>query len=357
MPSTQTVLNAVRAAVGAGDEYTKRIPEATRENITEIGNAILSYEPLANKFVSTLVNKIGLTLIESMTFEDPFRILNRGRLPFGDTIEDIFVKTPKAENFLTAGDLQDGQSIDPYKISRPDANVGYHKVDRGEQFTRTISRIDLEKAFMNQNRFDEFMRKIVDSMYTGLEWDKYIMTREMFGSDKIYPKTGSNVNTVNVWKGTGAGATAQIDYEKTAKELMNKLANYISAAKYPNAAYNIAGVENTVPKKELILLVTEEMANSINFDYLAGVYNLEKVDLDARIIRIDNFGGQTLGQNMVAALIDRRAVKIYDTISANTTSIPNPKGYYWNYFLTYQGLISFSFWGMAVPFVSIAPTA
>lgn len=42
------ILNAIRN--DASPEYQERIPEATRNNIADIGNALLSYTPTMSEF-------------------------------------------------------------------------------------------------------------------------------------------------------------------------------------------------------------------------------------------------------------------------------------------------------------------
>lgn len=347
------ILNAVRAA--ADTEYQDRIPEATRNNITQIGNTLITYEPLANKFITTMVNKIGLTIIQSAVFDDPFKFLNKGRLEYGDTIEDLFVSLPKANQFKTAGDLQNGESINPFTISRPDIEVGYERVDRDLQYERTITQIDIKKAFTSPRKFGDFVRTIIDSMYYALEYDKYIMARQLLGSSKIYTADG----TINAWKGTGTGANAVKDEEATAKEIIRQLKQGLTNIKWLSSAknYNIAGVQGGTPRERAILVIKESVYNDIGIDYLAGVFNLTPTELRARIVLVDNFGDDPFAADMVACIIDSLAFQAFDTISGNTTSIPNPKGYYWNYWVTYQGVMAYSRWGNAVAIKVTAPTA
>lgn len=346
-------LNKVREA--APDEYKNRIPEATRTNITTIGNTLTTYEPLANIFITTLINKIGLSVIESAMFEDPFAFLNKGRLPFGDTIEDMFIAMPTANEFVTAGKLKDGESVNPYTVSRPDVEVDYIRVDRSLQYERTISNIDITKAFTNEYRFEEFIRKIIDSMYYALQRDKYIMARQLLGGSAIYTANG----TINAWKGTGTGATAVEDVEETSKEIIRQLKNGLTSIKWPSTSqkFNVAGVESITPRNRAVLVIREDVYNNIGIDYLAGVFNLEPTQLRARIVLVDNFGSDEFAADMVACIIDQLAFKAYDTISATTTSLPNPKGFYWNYWLTYEGVMAYSRWGNAVAIKVTAPTA
>ena len=45
------ILNEIRSV--AGDDYASRIPQATRENIAEIGNTILAYAPTPSPSAQT----------------------------------------------------------------------------------------------------------------------------------------------------------------------------------------------------------------------------------------------------------------------------------------------------------------
>jgi flagellar motor switch protein FliM len=49
----------------ASTNYQDRVPQATRDNITAVGNAILNYQAAKNEFLDALVNKIALQLVSS----------------------------------------------------------------------------------------------------------------------------------------------------------------------------------------------------------------------------------------------------------------------------------------------------
>ena len=48
--SAMDILNVIRA--NASSTYQERIPEATQDNIREIGNAMLTYESTQNEFLN-----------------------------------------------------------------------------------------------------------------------------------------------------------------------------------------------------------------------------------------------------------------------------------------------------------------
>ena len=61
--SSVDVLNTIRA--NASTTYQERIPEATRNNISKVGSAILNYEPARNEFLNALMNRIGYVIVTS----------------------------------------------------------------------------------------------------------------------------------------------------------------------------------------------------------------------------------------------------------------------------------------------------
>ena len=70
------------------------VPHATNspESIKQIGAVIMNNPDLQNSFIRSIVNRIGLVIINSRLFYNPLSVLKKGTLDFGETIEEIFVK-------------------------------------------------------------------------------------------------------------------------------------------------------------------------------------------------------------------------------------------------------------------------
>ena len=68
---TVLLLNTIRAE--GTPTYQERIPEATRDNITAVGDAIINYEVTRNEFLDALINRIGMVLIQNKLYENPLR--------------------------------------------------------------------------------------------------------------------------------------------------------------------------------------------------------------------------------------------------------------------------------------------
>ena len=58
---------------------------------------IIEYEPTRNEFVSTLINKIGKTIVSSKMAKNKLAFMRGEDLGFGDTIEDIFVEMARGK--------------------------------------------------------------------------------------------------------------------------------------------------------------------------------------------------------------------------------------------------------------------
>ena len=91
------VLNAIRNA--ASTTYQERIPVATQNNITAIGNAMMQYEATQNEFLNQLVNRIARVMITSKSYQNQLRPFKRGTMEMGETIEEVFVNMATAHPF------------------------------------------------------------------------------------------------------------------------------------------------------------------------------------------------------------------------------------------------------------------
>jgi hypothetical protein len=128
--SAMDILNVIRA--NASSTYQERIPEATQDNIREIGNAMLTYESTQNEFLNALVNRIARVIITSKSYQNPLRMFKKGVLEFGETIEEIFVNIARAHQFDPAV-----AEKEVFKREIPDVNAVFHKMNY-QTFTKLL---------------------------------------------------------------------------------------------------------------------------------------------------------------------------------------------------------------------------
>ena len=92
--STIDILNVIRQ--NASYDYQQNVPVvATAEDIVKVGDVLYGTPALANQFINALVNRIALVRVQSATFNNPYEILKKGYIEFGETVEDIFVSIAK----------------------------------------------------------------------------------------------------------------------------------------------------------------------------------------------------------------------------------------------------------------------
>ena len=91
-----TFVKALSSA--ASQEFKDRIGSVTAGNIKNIGETITAYPTAKNEFVNVLTNQVSKQLFFNKVWENPYKMFNRGQLPYGKSIESIFVDIVKGKD-------------------------------------------------------------------------------------------------------------------------------------------------------------------------------------------------------------------------------------------------------------------
>ena len=166
MANMQNVMNTIRAQATA--DYQARVPEATRNNITEVGGAIMSYQVTENEFLNALVNKIAMTIVRNRTFKNPLAVLKKGSVPLGRNIEEIYTNPVTGETFDPTGAKLLNRAI-------PDTKAIYHTMNRQGQYKATISKAQLIQAFTSYEALEKLLNSIVNSIYSGADLGEFML--------------------------------------------------------------------------------------------------------------------------------------------------------------------------------------
>ena len=161
------ILNAIRN--DASLSFQERVPVATQEDIKTYGSAVLNFPGLANEFLDALVNRIGKVILSSRLYKNPFAMLKKGMLDYGETIEEVYTSLAKAK-------IYDPQTAETEFMKReiPDVKSIFHKLDYQNFFKTTIQRRDLERAFLSEDGVYNLVSDIISSLYSGMEYDEFI---------------------------------------------------------------------------------------------------------------------------------------------------------------------------------------
>ena len=321
------LLNAMRA--NASPTYQDRIPEATRDNLATIGNLLTSvgFEDVYSEWVG-LIGKVALTIFSSRAYNNPLKLLKKGRLPLGSTLEEIFIQMAKPVEF-------DPEGTDALKRVIPDGVSLYHSKDFFHTYTASISRAQVRNYFTSDGTLDRFFTETINSLYSGYELDEYLTIKELL--------VGELPNAYTL-------AMKPLTDEATSKTFVRQLRQTILDLGFASDKYNPLGVLTHTPRENLVLFIDTKTYARIGVDVLASAFNMAEVNYNVRIIPLDNLN---YGKNnsCFAMLVDSEAIKVYDK-QIFMDRQHNGKGAFDTFFLHVNELVGFSHVGNLVAFTT-----
>ena len=336
MADMVTLLNTIRE--NASTEYQNRVPEATRTNIAEVGNPIVSYSLTMNEFLNLMVNKIAFTLVRNKTFKNPLSVLKKGNVPLGQDIEELFTNIAKGEKYDPTGS-------ELLKRKLPDTKVMYHRMNRQDQYTVTISRQQIKNAFTSYTELEKLVNTIVTSMYSGDNFDEFVLMKNLFAS----AITDGKITTVDVEGLTSAELSTE--FVKNVKTISGYMqfpsSNFNKYYNFKPSTDTGDPITTWTPKENQILLLRTDVKTDIDVDVLAQAFNMDKVNFMSRVVEVDNFGS---AKNCLGILMDESTIEVRDNL-LEITDFYNGKGMYTNYYLNHWQTYSLSLFGNAVAFM------
>ena len=160
----------------ASQEFKDRIGEVTAGNIKKIGTIIDDYPNAKNEFVAVLTNQVSKQLFFNKVWENPYKMFNRGQLPYGKSIESIFIDIVKGKD-RTRQTNTTTLATDLLARQTPEVKVEYYTENFQQQYPTTLSDEELKGAFRNANGLSEMTARILQAPLTGAEFDQFLMIK------------------------------------------------------------------------------------------------------------------------------------------------------------------------------------
>lgn len=337
MSLSVTVLNTIRD--NADTLYQSRIPAATVSNIAEIGRAFSVYDLDYNTFISSLVHKIGLTYVQTKSFNNKLKAFKSGTVLTEQDIEEIWVDQFRAAEGSYDKDGGTGTGgIHPFKRRNyNDVKVNYHRMNRQDKYVITLSKIDVIRAFRSAATLDSFITAQFNSLYTGAEYDEYIHMKQLFAeliTEGTAAEAASSGTTVFTYE------TAEIDGTvDAARSFIRTAKKAIKDLEYPSTLYNLSGVKTMSQPSELVMFVNKDVAVHMDVDFYAQIFGPSYAKMPIQVVELDNFGSDNSGT--YALICDKDWFKVYDTLNS-FEELKNPEGLYTNYWLHIWQILSYS---------------
>lgn len=335
-----------------------RVPDDNR-SLHNIGEYIMSYEPYMNAYITALVNRIARVIVTSRVWKDKWAVFEMGKLDYGETVEEIFVNIAKPHSYDPAK-----AETQVFKREIPDVRAAFHSMNYQKFYKVTIFNDQLRQAFLSYYDMNELIVRIVDSLYTGMNLDVFLTKKYMLAREAI----NGGIYTVVTKPISGDGADPD--------DAIAKYRLYTNNLEFLKTLYNRAGVRNSTPIADQVIIVPNEAEATLGVKVLAAAFNLSEVDYISKRIPVDSFEFDADDEARLAELFanddtykpftgeEKKALQLINAVKLakdwfmcfdnleQFTENYNGEGVYWQYFFHVWKTFSVSPFANAVLFTS-----
>ena len=349
MNSLKQSLNAIREISSTiYHEYIPVIDDST--DISAFAEPLFAYPVVYNEFCDVLVNKLVYSQFETMTFNNPLRVLDGDRIPLGYAGEHVYTNPAKARGFNVndfAGLLVKYEA---------DVKVEYQTVNSDIQYCVTIARQQLKKAMTSWDNLANFITQLSNSLYNGAYIDFFRYTKNIIaGAFKENRAVYEKITAVTS--------------EATAKAFVEKARELFLNFQLPSTEYNAWSknggegrpITTWTRPEDIVLIIRNDIRAKIDVQSLAAAFNLSYADFLGNVITVDNFdaydddGTKVYdGSDIVGMIADKSWFKI-KTQDMFMENFYNPNNRTMQYYLNVIRMYNMSLFANGVIFATDDP--
>ena len=372
-----TIVNEVNAEAFGTDA----IDVIDAQGLVSLGDAVLSSTTNTEAFLNTLIQRIGRTIISFRQYRNKLADMVVNDFEYGAILQKIRVHLTEAETD-PAYALTDGQSVDPWKINKPNVEQKLFVTRTPYMFSVTIARKQLKEAFLSESAMGAFIGAVFGQVRNSIEVSlenlgRLCIANMMAEFTPFTPSVGDDTpattlnhevalctlyNTARGYHGVipGEGGAADTpasegyvdkdtclfdeDFLRFAVKTMKSYSdNFTDMSKL----YNDGEIETFTPREEQRLKVLSSFERALETVVQYSAFNEEMVRLNAfatlnfwqsaqtaNTVKVERAsdGVSVTIQNVVGVLYDRDALGIYKRDEDVLTTPVNAKGMYYNTF-------------------------
>lgn len=302
-------------------QWTNRLAAIMPENFL---NNITAEFVVKEGILDTMMQMIGKTVIHSVdNVMNPFSKYTKSIMDYGSTVQEYKVQFLNGEQFTA----DNPTNPNPFSTVKRKPIAQYSIIDDKVKYKQTIFENQIKLAFNSESTFGDFIASQMNALYESEALDKYVK----------WKKYMSNADNFGTTTDIGTGVSDRHEYGEA---LIKAVKDYVTKFRQPNTIFNKNGDMAISSEIDVIMRATDK--NLIDMDVLAGIYNVDKMSIDANFIYIDDFASVTSGdttKNLACIIADSRAFS-YTPRTPIAGSLYNPEDLYINYFLNVQGVYS-----------------
>lgn len=342
-----TLVNEVNAEAYG----TNAISVVDTSSLISLGNTVLSSSTNTEAFLNTLAQRIGRTILRFRDYRNKLGDMVLNDFEYGAILQKIKVVMPKAEEDEMY-DLIDGQSIDHYKVAKPDVNQKLFVTRTPYQFHITIQRSTLKEAFLSEGAMGSFIGIVFGEVRNAIESSLENLGRitlataiaECAGTTRMIDLVTKYNNLYNPSPALDATtAQASPEFMRWAIGIIN---TYIDGMQDLSTLYNNGDFETFTPKEDMRVKILSSFNRKLQtvVEYAAFHDQFVRPDIDfttinywqsaqdpdeVKITRPSDSDSVSRG-NVICLIHDRDAMGVYKMDEEVLTSPVNAAGSYYN---------------------------
>lgn len=339
-------------------------------NIVDVGRQITESAAFGDNFdniFKKLVNKIGKVIFVDRPYTSKAPNILKDSWEYGSALEKVRCELPDSTDSAewTLASLNNGDSIDPFIINKPDLTVKLFNNKSTFTVPLTFGRKQVKESFTSAEDINRLFAMIENRIIMAQTMNVDAMAQRCV-NNLIANKINDNKNIVNLlalYKTetgdntlTAAHALTNGDFLRFAAKTIALYKGYIATA---STLYNDEGYVTFTPEDRQKFVVLTEFAKAMDFYSYADTYHDNFVVMDGYTeipywqgsgtdnsftshstinLKAVNMSGNEFTANqagIVGVLFDEQAALICCE-DYETEAIYNPRGKYTNYFYSYD---------------------
>ena len=283
--------------------------------------------------VSTLLDKIGLTISLQGDIIDHLEMFDDVRLPLGTTVEEY------VHDLLTVKDYD--RNSTPYGQDEIDTRRAYHTRSGDKKIELPVWEDEIKRAFTSNESMGSFVARMLKRITDTYNEYKFTAKKKALGEKLVRDHALASVTSwkdyltndkdsiekvgekafLNIVTGEGEDKRYDIHDKASSEEFILAVQSLVEDMGFTSRKYNPFGVATQTQPKDLVLLLKKGALPIMNVRSLANVFNKELLGLGIQVKVIDDFGvtvdkdivASTTAAEVYAVLTDKNLIKYMTT--------------------------------------------
>ena len=256
--------------------------------LISMGETVLSSDNNMDKFINSLVDRIGKTVVRTLDLELDFPNLFMDTFEFGAILQKISIKNPSS---LENASWEIGSpNFEPTfaNVNLPEISVRYFKDSTTWKFQITVPDYQIESAFVSAEAMDSFINGIISAMSDSMTMSINNMSRTAicnFIAEKVKAQNGV-INLLTTYQTKYPNDSTVVDYNSAmesptflrfAGKTIRNIMRYMSR---PSVLYNVTDdILRATSRDNMHVMLLTDFVSSYKTNYQSDSFNDEMVNL------------------------------------------------------------------------------